>query len=127
MEKDIKDYAHLYLGCEALVQFPEDTDGIRCIIESVNVECISFNNIAPDYYFDEPECGFMPILRRLSSMTEEEAKDLTDHGIEQLHDAIHLKTHTLSFTPEDLLYLLSEGFDIFGLIDANLAIDKDTI
>ncbi len=45
-------------------------------------------------------------------------------------DGSHYMTGTLSFThlnSEQFLYLLKQGFDLFGLIDSKLAIDSTTL
>ena len=108
---NIKDYLHLYLGCEFIgryVDWDEDNFPITITYQTLlNVERYT---------------TIKPILRPLSSMTGEEKKELekiekneyvADAGIEQ--DI---------WTSKEFLYLLSKHFDLFGLIDAGLAIDK---
>jgi hypothetical protein len=89
---------------------------------------------------------FKPILRPLSSMTEQEATELAtihkydipeDEGVrEELIDIYTFDDGVLrigtTYLPgkmfiEGLRYLLSRGFDLFSLIENNLAIDADTL
>ncbi len=37
-------------------------------IDSINSECVTFKGHAPDYYFEDPDFGFMPILYGISSL-----------------------------------------------------------
>lgn len=65
-------------------------------------------------------------LRRIESITIEEAKPLykgcdEDQFQSFLEWCRKIKTGEALFTPTAWLYLLSRGFDLFGLIDAGLA------
>lgn len=137
MAKDIKDYLHLYLGCD--VQYP-DTDRKLMVakftgfsradgIETTYKKKRKAGKAVGDYLSWKPNghhnCDanhLKPILRKLSSITEEECDNLdwyyrgTNGGLIE-HRAIDL-------TPEQVRYLLSRGFDLFGLIDLGLAIEK---
>lgn len=77
-----------------------------------------------------------PHLRRLESITEEECREVFklvygtpwDNGENCLKDwflevfnAFNFGKHLAIGTPSAWLYLLSKGFDLFGLIDAGLA------
>lgn len=64
-----------------------------------------------------------PLLRPLSSMTEEEKIELfaLRENEAQLFPAI------ITGLSECFRWLLSHHFDIFGLIDAGLAIDKTSL
>jgi len=75
-------------------------------------------------------CEITPHLRRLESMTEEEAREVyeIEHGKDFRSDTyVSAKAYMIKggeldyFTPQGFLHLLSKGFDIFGLIDAGLA------
>lgn len=123
MKKDIKDYLHLYLGCECMTE-----DGRRGrfsgfdVVEknySIVMITVRFSDDPLDHDWtvlnDNEECDRIKlILRPLSDMTEdektEEYKIGLDPGIE-----------------EQFRWLLSKGFDLFGLIEAGLAIDKTTL
>lgn len=72
MKKELKDYLHLYLGCEVL-----DDQKVKRTLRSVNIEsdtcALTYNDIG------EKEEGIdivTPILRDLASMTDEEMLDI---------------------------------------------------
>ncbi len=84
-------------------------------------------------------------LRQLNSMTEEEALHIADllnfgrvasdgakiHQVKQMLGSVYYfnKFYTISAAKyvELFHYLLRQGFDLFGLIDAGLAVDKNEI
>ena len=100
--KDIKDYLHLYLGCEAMLTF-----------KNGNIEKVTITTLP----VEKPE-RFKPILRPLSDMTAEEMLECSS-----------LKTMGTLFQimGETTKYLLSKHFDLFGLIEAGLALDKTNV
>ena len=127
----------------------ESKTGIASI-HSISIEDISFEGLFCDYYFDdpEPECEIKPILRPLSDLTKEieyggeiqpiavaliricfehgltgecAAKLIVDLKPSTRHELVRLAPY---FIVEQLI---SWHFDIFGLIDSNLAIDLNTI
>lgn len=127
--KNISDYLHLYYGGQAF-EYDENGKEYPCKIDaetfdrSENVEVI-----------------IKPILRRLDSMTEEDHIEVgkllgyEETRTKPLH-LIALKGKSFvegygldrieSITVVSLItkYLLSKGFDLFGLIDDELAIDS---
>lgn len=105
MEKNTKDYLHLYLGCEAYWQ----EEGYK----STYSRPIDFDMLRDADWIK-------PILRPLSSMTEEEGNELEMMG----HNAVVNKFEINQFHAARTRYLLSKGFDLFGLIEAGLAIEK---
>lgn len=156
--KQLKDYLHLYLGCE----ISHDTG--KCV---GSLTSVSFHNaeIFCDYFkrdkghkvFEGKEWGshvilierLKPHLRKLSSMTEEEAiiygeiygikgakeievKPLEDGGVHISFKAGDSAASLFPLSnygnkPETFRYLLSRHFDIFQLIESGLAIDSSTI
>ena len=73
---------------------------------------------------------FKPILRPLSDLSDEYidslTNDLDDRG--RFRDCVNMKLFKPEFLGYYLVQLLLENhFDIFGLIDSGLAIDKNTI
>lgn len=129
MDKKIEDYLHLYLGCDVTIGnwFPKDYS--KKVLESVEpsrkVAAIGF------YYYNGETCttstrwelpivDIKPILRQLSDMTEEEANKSDALGSDEINGQLVL-------SPEAILYLLSKHFDLFGLIESGLAIDKSTL
>ena len=121
MTKDIRDYLHLYLGCECFNH-----------LRLLGVE----GNAA---YVSHPATGRMvkdinylkPILRPLSDMTEEELQECGNLVVDFSDDesGLGLNEHkwqdfTLLLCAEQFHWLIQRGFDLFGLIEAGLAIDK---
>lgn len=165
MEKKLKDYLHLYFGCEvsylgevwfmgAIHIFPENPNSIGGI------------NIWNKGIVEQVQCSeIKPILRPLSDMTKEERKELwklvfnrefgvngniqlRDHlptpsgrtrwvlmsGVERLGIQFDGKVwydsdlqHWNFSQHEVTRWLLSKHFDLFGLIESGLAIDKTTL
>lgn len=119
---NIKDYLHLYIGCEVDTNVQgQYIHPYGCIkIEELTVENLFI--ILERMRFNE-EYYCKPILLPLSDMTEEESRE---------HDQIEMvKVKTLDGTivhdANAVAWLLSKHFDLFGLIDAGLAIDKTTL
>lgn len=81
------------------------------------------------------ENDYKPILRPLSDLTKEQREELNeiDDQITLTANHQHFKTNEGSYLdPEQVPYnyavkLLEWHFDIFGLIDAGLAIDINTV
>jgi hypothetical protein len=165
MEKNIKDYLHLYKGCkchtpDGIMEMSYVEDGSanwpvwfdeKC--NEANSEILSNDGCcAKGYKYNQVK----PILRPLSDMTEEEAKiyfgisesaevykkNMYDDHSEFLyrwedrrrkyntsdgmaHSAVGIahNCENADMTPTQFLFLLSKHFDLFGLIEAGLAID----
>ncbi len=135
MKKELKDYLHLYLGCK--VEYGYDgTKKIGKLVgkdDSAGWQVDKLRVLAP-YQYVRDEL-IKPILRPLSDMTEDEKVVMHDTlwitKEEDKHYSVshkctywHLKCCGREKEPEVFLYLLSKHFDLFGLIDAGLAIDK---
>jgi hypothetical protein len=159
--KEIKDYIHHYIGCDVAYHFEGRGKlvGISAsevekgkVIAIIDIGIVDFQ----EWYVEECK----PILRKLSSMTEVEARDIAvimfgqpDSVKWRLENKtnylnVYRKHYHISFTIDlasgdvDIYdeggiqttinhhfitkYLLSKGFDLFGLIDAGLAIEKDS-
>jgi hypothetical protein len=140
----LEDYLHLYLGCE--IDTPHGTATFKQYDLSENIVSADFGIMGPEYrYFDISEVK--PLLRPLYDMTTVEAVELvyaaegakaefkmwqsegtelygftwqSDHYRKgQIHN-----TWFQEYEPEGTRYLLSKHFDLFGLIDAGLAIPR---
>lgn len=132
MEKNIKDYLHLYYGY-MMARF----DGIGERFRDVRNDAFlikSFEGDGKRFY------TYKFLLRPLSDMTEEEKKHLLVNcmnepymyasgtfsisksgyiGVSQESGYVNFCANVTAFH-----YLLSKGFDLFNLISEGLAIDK---
>jgi hypothetical protein len=157
MNKNIKDYLHLYLGCEMI----SSITGEEGFLHSVNMEfkvCDPSKREKSAYTSvqikDRAEVRFITpewrlMLRPLSDITEEEAVEVTKPIVVygdiknyrtyrnpfmriivswgESHIEKYSPTDEKCFIPEQFHYLLSKHFDLFGLIESGLAIDKTTV
>ena len=120
--KKLKDHLHLYLGCEALVEgytnrkYPFNYRGI------INYQLL----LESGQHYSSVK-AIKPILRPLSDMTEEEAREGEIWGVWHDVNLMGEDWDTFGFSPHNFKHLLSKGFDLFGLIEAGLAIDKTTL
>jgi len=139
-QKKLSDYLHLYLGCDLYIHEQGETP-FKSKFEAIDV---TGRPIAKEYdhhilwKFDEVK----PILRPLSDMTEDEFNEIKlEFSVDILNAYIspatyhdrpwhvivlenRLQTNTLKFN--DGMILLRKHFDLFGLIESGLAIDKTT-
>lgn len=117
--KKIEDCLHLYLGCEIMDECNAKV-GKLVGIDPFNT-CPVVVQHATIWHLDYHEVKL--ILRPLSDMTEEEAKEhdlLTDlcySAANKFWDRARTEAAVTS-------YLLKQGFDLFGLIEEGIAIDK---
>ncbi len=154
MKKKIEDYLHLYIGNEVIgTVFSESGANVKSKIETVGIDCCSFYGLA-DYYYSEPEYKLQLLLRPLSDMTINEGFRIMSNkfiypiiyvgesgyheGEKEIpekikykfnYDKKNSKVYYESFpvTPsnaETTRIMLEMGFDLFGLIESGLAIDK---
>jgi hypothetical protein len=128
--KNIKDYLHLYLGCQCKQMGQANED------QTFTLTGISYDDLQRQwwaYFTGEEECyavvkDVFPILRPLSDMTEEEMEHVGPMPHIPLHkEDLNYAIIRGTWTPEQTKYLLSRGFDLFGLIDSGLAIDKTKV
>lgn len=149
---NIKDYIHYYIG----QSFQFDNKQWEMIAVSRKLvtgwrDNTEISSTEIQVYHNEAKL----MLRRLSDMTEEEATELAKiqtvekrlkdvqvlliekdrvhyidgsmwqgDGVEEYND---LYVYYDLLTPKQFVYLLKQGFDLFGLLDAGLAIDAKTI
>ncbi len=140
-ELDIKDYLHLYLGCEVkhqsfvnplILSSVSDIKGVRIRGKEDDVSCATLIE------------NFKLILRPLSSMTEEEKIEIAiifgwSHGdnvtkanaTEELFDKNGYWNKITNISGSSwnkvINYCRKQGIDMDNLIDAGLAIDKTTL
>ena len=111
--KEVKDYIHLYLGCEGILTRQKTYGSPKKTTEILQAGILNNLELLPSIY------SFKPILRHLIDMKEEEARKF---GLGLIVDNRTVKV--IDWTPEKFAYALSQQFDLFGLIEAGLAIDK---
>jgi hypothetical protein len=129
MEKNIKDYLHLYKGCKCHtpdgimeMSYVEDGSanwpvwfGEKC--NEANSEILSNDGCcAKGYKYNQVK----PILRPLSDMTEEEENMYYSFYHNPFSKNVR---QSILMDSQAIHYLLSKYFDLFGLIEAGLAID----
>jgi hypothetical protein len=130
MTTKFKDVAHLYFGCQLQTE-----EGIGKLNELNNdEECeqpiTCYDLVHAFLRYDEVK----PILRPLSDMTEEEATEVGRRGSEGWNiiakgepiscnaDVSKLGLGVVHRQAAETAYLLSRGFDLFGLIESGEAI-----
>jgi hypothetical protein len=140
--KKLEDYLHLYLGCDVQADgnhvgkllgysargFKEDDVMVFYTVQMSDDEedWTVFND---DISMDR----IKPILRPLRDMTEIEAEQcwktigrLKDEEIKG-DQVIHYYRNADFFESSEFLFMLSKHFDLFGLIEAGIAIDKTKV
>lgn len=128
MGKDLRDYLPFYFGCE--VRTPDRKMGGDKIHYGRAGTFIGFTDHTRLHcrigHRAEPEGQvnvFMlqPVLRNLSDMTDEENRFCNElvNGC-----PVNDNPNPMYWTPAQFVYLLKQGFDLFGLIESGLAIEK---
>lgn len=110
---NIKDYLHLYLGANY-----DAGNGI----DVININTLAYLNEFPSAWE-----RIKPILRQLSDMTEEEHKEHESLQTNYGEVGCGCIGTLIVDNGKSIVYLLSKHFDLFGLIEAGLAIDKTKI
>jgi hypothetical protein len=129
MKKNIADYLHLYLGCEFIWEDEDDPMILKGVFGDVAYSTEADESGEGMYAIEE----IKPILRPLSDMTEEEMNHLGSLTTMTLYDCFdefyydfldQREDRPWETTFEITRYLLTRGFDLFGLIESGLALDK---
>ena len=102
MKKELKDYLHLYLGCDCY--YPPKENGEKGGYIKLLPEMLKYAE------------QIKPILRPLSDMTEKEKENIGGTDWTSVDG-------DWEYSPETFLFLLSKRFDIFGLIEAGFAVN----
>ncbi len=130
MQKQFKEVAHLYIGCEVQTKIRRATGSgqpmkmLKGVLKEVDLGMSGLGILLED---EKDSCNYeylkastlKPLLRPISSLTEQEGLHL--HNL--YSDTAHPRVNQAATTA----YLLSLGVDLFGLIEAGLAIDKTTL
>lgn len=120
--KQISDYLHLYLGCEVMTPAGQGKL-FQCSYE-LEMAGIVYGIMGPDFEEWVKHEDIKPILRPLSDMTEEEGIDAEKewNNGRRLGESISQALNIANAFR--IKHLLSKHFDLFGLIESGLAIDK---
>ncbi len=136
-QKELKDYLHLYP--EVYVHFNDEKEKVSTYGEFKSAFITGlFQNPAgagmmAQLFVDDWEepldvmvTEFKPVLRPLSGMTEQEYDEIAAMQNDQLFTVMkpEFEFDIRIDTANTVYYLLSKHFDLFGLIDAGLAINK---
>ena len=111
--KDIKDYLHLYLGCQISI-------GGRYNV-TLTANYTDASHISLDHCLANP--AYKPILRPLSSMTGQEMEEFYVMPEPMLTWRVDMY---YQLPPNRFHWLLSKHFDLFDLIEDELAIQITT-
>lgn len=121
MKKEIKNYLHFYLksGISVYV-FTDDsiTDGFLEKYVTDHPNGVYNPVLTTENYERFLKDGYKPILRPDTDMTPEESQEM------QLLQEGKGITQAWAFMTK---WLIDKGFDVFGLIEAGIAIDKTKI
>jgi hypothetical protein len=104
---EIKDYLHLYLGCEVIERISHKDSERTFVLTPEKIEAILFQ---PQYY--------KLVLRPQSNLTNEEKSNCPKAGLDKWGNI------TIESMAEVTNYLRSIKIDCDNLIENNLAIDK---
>lgn len=143
MKKNIRDYLHLYPGCEVLHNNGDSKYNGLFHITSIQEDGIVVmrSNKYPGVKFSFNPAHDKPLFRKLSSMTEEEAIQYVqgEFGNDSVYNGPSgweddwlsgiIKTARFKQSPEGFRVLLKQGFWLFGedWFDEGLILDKDTV
>lgn len=138
MEKNIKDYLHLYFGCECICihDMPKDYGWSKGMKQILNDDFLW--DLKQPVYLKGEIIGywynyFKPILRHIVNASQYEMNEFCDKfWANDGRDSDLFKNNMFrlqfcdfsNMNVEYVPWLLSKHFDLFGLIEAGLAIDK---
>lgn len=130
MTKELKNYLPLYIGCDVL----DPNKTISKLIGVVDNEAHFIHYETGQYGFCSINSAFFGkiILRPLRTLTDEEASELYNLQLEvdegsEMECADYFRGNPGFYEPLEFHFLLSKHFDLFGLIEAGIAIDSTTL
>ena len=132
--RELKDYAPFYLGCKVIGTYDnKPRKGYLTGVNNGGYDCeIQFFEEDGINVFEHPVFNTIDeiklTLRPLPDMTKEEKIEMVLLFDDQFVLGQEGKyAWRATFFPSMFEYLLSKHFDLFGLIEAGLAIDKTTL
>lgn len=137
----LQDYIHYYIGCRCLnAWFIDDHEQYN---NNWVLSGYSYCSVNPYQLFNKTEVvwtdSIKPILRKLEDITDDECWRIDEiDSVWAKGTSFEYKKNRLYLYKDRLLergemsiiifdFLLKSGFDLFGLIDAGLAIDSKTL
>jgi hypothetical protein len=120
MKKELKDYLHLYLGCRIKSKGGKCGDLVSVSNDGMSIVVYDKDKINDPRGLCIYSDWLLLVLRPLSDMTREEKSELNE--IKERH-----WTSDLKYQAVQVKWHLSKHFDLFGLIEAGLAIDSTTL
>lgn len=124
----------LYLGCqiEYMGESGYTLNKVEYLHESFEIDHDTSGRV--EYFDCEADAenikrNLKLLLRPLSNMTEEEKLKLYQFGFTCNRKGLQIESPEKwhCFKPEQFAWLLSKGFDLFGLIEKGEAIDSTTL
>lgn len=124
MKIKFKDVAKYYIGCK--IQTSEGigtfnvfyTPGVIKPEDAIPIG--SYDLVKSEFNFDEVK----PILKPLNALTEKDAIILGWADIYNLREKLHNDPNLDDYSPNEFHYLVSNGYDMFQLIDNREAIQE---
>lgn len=123
MSKQLKDYLHLYLGCECMYLNGEAVISEISMDSRYELLC-SVKLKGGKKHLQAAIEKVKPILRPLPDMTDEEKKEIDKQYKAFTKSKTFNDTGVVMWAAKHTQILLSKHFDLFGLIESGLAIDK---
>lgn len=133
---ELKDYIQYYIGCKVQHEFITKTKNIELrygilmglhTSEIINRCYLQFDSYSDSVRFD----SIKPILRKPESLTMDEMKEcgnlVYDFSNEPDLNTWHWSNFEAGLCAEQIDWLLKRGFDLFNLIENELAIDSKTL
>ena len=137
---NFKDVAHLYLKPKSIISYKGmvcNIDWIQFTTKNIDEVVINVRVIQSSWTLDEKD--YKPILRLLFNISEEEAieiglykqkKEWHELSWEQVQQRLVKACNSnieIEFTPLEMMKLINQNFDLFGLINSGQAIDLETV
>lgn len=118
--RQLKHYAHLYLGCELISKATNEVTGK---LEGVVGNMAHFR--ISGVWYSAPIEDYKISLKLLESMTEEEKKEYSNM-VPDSHNGASSFSPWINLNSKRTLWALSKHFDLFNLIPEGLAISSIT-
>lgn len=127
MKIKFKDVAHLYVGCQIKTKEGIGTFDVYYSPGHIKPKLAKsigcYGLVKSDWAVNEVK----PILRPFSDLSNEDAEVLGWADVDVLKRNFYNDVDLDEFTIREFKYLITNKFDLFGLIESGEAIDKTTL